>query len=102
MIVNVYEYEYMKIILRINTSEIVILAICFQLEQLKLHRYRYNPQFTYMIFIYSFLYIFTVIGHKTNSQWTIYPCGLIAQWIEHCIAIFFSIEKKLRIARFSA
>ena len=23
----------------------------------------------------------------TNSQLTIYPCGLIAQWIEHCTGI---------------
>ena len=23
----------------------------------------------------------------TNSQVTIYPCGLIAQWIEHCTGI---------------
>ena len=32
-----FEYEYMKIIceLRIKTSEIVILAVCFQLKQLK-------------------------------------------------------------------
>ena len=26
-------------------------------------------------------YIFTIIGYITNSQLTIYPCGLIAQWI---------------------
>ena len=40
----------------------------------------------YMIFIYSYSYIITIIGYKimTNSQLTIYPCGLIAQWIEHC------------------
>ena len=45
------------------------------------------PQFTYMIFIYSYSYIFTIIGYMTNSQLTIYPCGLIAQWIEHCTGI---------------
>ena len=45
------------------------------------------PQFTYMIFIYSYSYIFTIIGYMTNSQLTIYPCGLIAQWMEHCTGI---------------
>ena len=34
------------------------------------------------IFIY-----FTIIGYITNSQLTIYPCGLVTQWIEHCTGI---------------
>ena len=46
-----------------------------------------NHIFTYMIFIYSYSYIFTIIGYMTNSQLTIYPCGLIAQWMEHCTGI---------------
>ena len=29
----------------------------------------------------------TIIGYMTNPQLTIYPCGLIAQWIEHCTGI---------------
>ena len=40
-----------------------------------------------MTFIYSYSYIFTIIGYITNSQLNIYPCGLIAQWIEHCTGI---------------
>ena len=58
-----------------------------QLKKLKAHCEDHNfthayPQFTYMIFIYSYSHIFTIIGYMTNSQLTIYPCGLIAQWIE--------------------
>ena len=35
-----------------------------------------------------FIFIsFTIIGYITNSQLTIYPCGLVAQWIEHCTGI---------------
>ena len=37
--------------------------------------------------IFIFIYIFTIIGYMTNSQLTIYPCGLIAQWIEHYTGI---------------
>ena len=48
------------------------------------------PQFTYLIFIYSYSYIFTIIGYMTNSQLTIYPCGLVAQWMEHCTRIAMS------------
>ena len=25
-----------------------------------------------------------IIGYMTISQLTVYPCGLVAQWIEHC------------------
>ena len=41
----------------------------------------------YIIFICSYSYIFTIIRYITNSQLTIYPCGLVAQWIEHCTGI---------------
>ena len=41
-------------------SEIVILAVCFQLKQLKKLTHVY-PQFTYMIFIYSYSIIIIVI-----------------------------------------
>ena len=92
-------------------SETVILAVCFQLKQLKkqpeknsgLNRTRTHdlanthcedhsfthvyPQFTCMIFIYSYSYIITIIGFMKNSQLTIYPCGLIVQWIDHCTGI---------------
>ena len=27
------------------------------------------------------------MGYITNSQLTIYPCGLVAQWIKHCSGI---------------
>ena len=40
-----------------------------------------------IFFIYSYLYIFTIIGYMTNSQLTTYPCGLVAQWIGHCTGI---------------
>ena len=40
-----------------------------------------------MILMYSYSYIFTIIGYIMNSQLTIYPCGWIAQWIEHCTGI---------------
>ena len=50
-----------------------------RVKQLKAHCEDHNfthvyPQFTYtcMIFIYSYSYIFTIIGYKTNSQLTIY------------------------------
>ena len=64
----------------------------FQLLILKAHCEDHNfthvyPQFTYMIFIYSYSYIITIIGYMTNSQLTMYPCGFIAQWIEHCSGI---------------
>ena len=64
----------------------------FRLLKLKAHSEDHNfthvyPQFTYMIFIYSYSYIFTIIGYMTNSQLNIYPCGLIAQWVEHCTGI---------------
>ena len=73
-------------------SEIVILAVCFQFKHLKAHCEDHNfthayPQFTNMIFIYSYSYIITFIGYMMNSQLTIYPCGLIAQWIELCTGI---------------
>ena len=65
----------------------------FQPLKLKAH-YKDNknvthlyPQFTYIIFIYSYSYILTIIGYMTNSQLTIYPCCLVAQWIEHCTGI---------------
>ena len=53
----------------------------YQLFKLKAHCEDHNfphvyPQFTYMIFIYSYSYIFTIIGYMTNLQLTIYPCGL--------------------------
>ena len=35
----------------------------------------FHPQFTYMIFIFHVY--FTIVGYITNSQLTIYPCGLI-------------------------
>ena len=82
-------------------SEIMILAVCFQLKQLKkqpenksglngtrTHDLAIPVQCSYMIFIYSYLYIFTIIGYMTNSQLTIYLCGLIVQWIEHCTLRF--------------
>ena len=54
----------------------------------------FHPQLTYMIFIRSpscfhiFIFIyFIIIGYITNSQLTIYPCCLVAQWIEHCTGI---------------
>ena len=28
----------------------------------------------------------------TNSQFTIYPYGLVAQWIEHCTGIVVDVE----------
>ena len=40
----------------------------------------------YDFHIFIFIY-FTIIGYITNSQLTIYPCGLVAQWIEHCTGI---------------
>ena len=62
--------------------------LLFQLLKLKAHCGDHNftyvyPQFTYMILIYSGIFmLFTTIGYMTNSQLTICPCGLIAQWIE--------------------
>ena len=64
-------------------SEIVILAVCFQLKQLK----KQPENNSNMIFIYSYSYTFIIIGYMTNSLLTIYQCGLIAQWIEHCTGI---------------
>ena len=54
----------------------------------------YKPQFhsclsavhIYDFHIFIFM-LFTIIGYMTNSQLPIYPCGLIAQWIEHCTSI---------------
>ena len=37
-----------------------------------------------MFHIFIFISIFIIIGYMTNSKLTIYPCGLEAQWIEHC------------------
>ena len=49
----------------------------FQLLRLKAHCEDHNfphvyPQFTYMIFICSYLYIITIIGYMTHSRMTIY------------------------------
>ena len=38
-------------------------------------------------YVHIRIYIFTTIEYMTNSWLTIYPCGLIAQWIEHCTGI---------------
>ena len=40
--------------------------------------------YDFHIFIFM---LFTSIGYMTNSQLTIYLCGLIAEWIEHCTGI---------------
>ena len=105
--------EFPDLFKQYYSSEIEILAVCFQLKQFKkqpkknsgLNRTRTHdlailvgcffnccklkahckdlsftqvyPQFTYMTFIYS--YIFTIIGYMTNSQLTIYPFGLTVQ-----------------------
>ena len=70
----------------------LILAVCFQLKQLKKQPEKSN--FTHVssaVHIYDFhIFIFisfTIIGYITNSQLTIFPCGLVAQWIEHCTGI---------------
>ena len=58
---------------------LLILAVC------RTHIYEFfsgcvfNCVFNISIFIY-----FTIIGYITNSQLTIYSCGLVAQWIEYC------------------
>ena len=38
----------------------------------------------YVMLCYVILYyiILTMIGYMTNPELTIYPCGLVAQWIE--------------------
>ena len=94
----------------------LILAVCYQLKQLKKQPEKnsgLNPEsrsnsgcffncdstlrgsnFThvssavriYDFHIFIFIY-FTIIGYIMNSQLTIYPCGLVAQWIEHCTGI---------------
>ena len=46
----------------------------------------FHSQFTHDFHIFIFMY-FTIIGYITNSQLTIYPYGLVAQWIEHCTGI---------------
>ena len=38
-------------------------------------------------YAYGHISITVFIGYITNSQLTIYPCGLVAQWIEHCTGI---------------
>ena len=55
--------------------------LLFQLLKLKAHCEDHNfthvyLQFTYMIFIYSYSCIFTIIGYITNSQLAIYPVWL--------------------------
>ena len=79
-------------------SEIVILAVCFQLKQLKKQPQK-NQSLTGLEYVtlrnrcnalstelsshmdIIFIYRITIIGYMTNSQLAIYPCGLIAQWI---------------------
>ena len=68
-----------QIFCRLLFQLLKLIAHCEDQISLMLH-----PQFAYMIFIY-----FTIIGYRyiTNSQLTNYPCGLVAQWIEHCTGI---------------
>ena len=39
------------------------------------------------LYSYTCIILVTIIGYMTNSQLTIYPRGLLAQWIEHCTGI---------------
>ena len=47
------------------------------------HRNRSSiPSSHYMIFIYSYSHVFTIIGYMINSQLTIYPRGLVDRTLQ--------------------
>ena len=84
----------------------MILAVFFQVLKLKVHCEYHNfthvyPHFTYTISMYSYSYIFTIIGYMTNLQLLlIYSCGLVVQWIEHCTGVARSWVRVLFKAEF--
>ena len=75
-------------------SEIVILAMCFQLMQLKKSNLKKNSglngtrthDFAIPVQCYQATWIDSQLLVHLDGVW-IDPCGLIAQWIEHCIGI---------------
>ena len=75
----IWIYEYHICELRINMSKIVILAVCFQLKQLKKHpeKIRLERDSYIHIHIYSLS-----SGMWRTHNWSSIPCGLIAQWRE--------------------
>ena len=85
-------HRYRKVMGSNPVQAWIFFRLLFQLLKLKAHCRRSN--FThvssavhiYDFHIFIFIYI-TIIGYITNSQLTIYPCGLVAQWIEHCTGI---------------
>ena len=76
---------------RISFKPEFFFRLLFQLLKLIALRGTNFTHVSFTVHIYdfhTFIFIYlTIIGHITNSQLTIYPCGLVAQWIEHCTGI---------------
>ena len=66
-------HRYRKVMGSSPVQAWIFFRLLFQLLKLKAHCEDHNfthvyPQFTHMIFIYSYSYIFTIIGYMTHSQ----------------------------------
>ena len=61
---------------------VLLTLIPFQILNLKLPIYTFFLTITFIIISTNTFFL-----NKNKNHMTIYPCGLIAQWIEHCTGI---------------